>query len=58
MPEAGDISSVQEEVRELVAEIKSGNNNAFQILFYSYYQRLVDFCIYRTKDLETSKDLI
>ena len=44
--------------KELIIEIKNDNRNAFQTLFYSYYKKLLDFSLYRTRDLETSKDLV
>ena len=44
--------------KELIVEIKNDNRNAFQTLFFVYYKKLLDFSIYRTKDLETSKDLV
>lgn len=44
--------------KELIVEIKNDNRNAFQTLFYTYYKKLLDFSLYRTKDLETSKDLV
>lgn len=44
--------------KELVEEIRGGNKNAFQILFYEYYKKLVDFCLYRINNLEGSKDLV
>jgi len=42
--------------KELILEIKNGNKNAFKTLFNGYYIKLVDFCFYRTKNLEISKD--
>lgn len=44
--------------KELIIEIKNGNRNAFQVLFNTYYKKLLDFSLYRTKDLDVSKDLI
>ena len=44
--------------KELILEIRIGNKAAFKLLFKKYYRRLIDFCLYRTKDLELSKDLV
>lgn len=44
--------------KELVVELKVGNKAAFKLLFKKYYRRLIEFCLYRTRDLELSKDLV
>ena len=44
--------------KELIQEIRNGNKNAFKSLFLKYYKKLVDFCLYRTGSVETSKDLV
>jgi RNA polymerase sigma-70 factor (ECF subfamily) len=46
------------EDKELIHEIKGGNKEAFKTLFYRYYQKLVDFGIYKLKDIDSSKDLV
>jgi RNA polymerase sigma-70 factor (ECF subfamily) len=43
---------------ELISEIKEGNKNAFQELFYQYSKKLIEFSYFRTKNLEASKDLV
>jgi RNA polymerase sigma-70 factor (ECF subfamily) len=43
---------------ELVSEIRKGNKNAFQSLFYLYYNRLIEFSFYRLKNLDAAKDLV
>lgn len=44
--------------KELIEEIKNGNKNAFQILFFQFYKKLISFTTFRTHDLEKSKDLV
>lgn len=44
--------------KELLIEIKSGNKNAFKVLFFRYYSHLVKFSYFRTKNREISKDLV
>lgn len=44
--------------KDLILEIKENNEFAFQTLFYKYYKKLIDFCMYRTRDLDVSKDLV
>lgn len=44
--------------KELILEIKENNEIAFKELFYKYYNILINFCWYRTRDLDLSKDLV
>ena len=44
--------------KELILEIRIGNKAAFKSLFLKYYKKLIYFCLYRTRDLEVSKDLV
>lgn len=44
--------------KELISNIKAGSRNAFRALFDIYYKKLIDFALYRTRDLEVSKDLV
>lgn len=44
--------------KELVLAIKGGSKNSFQSLFNIYYKPLVDFCFYRTRNLEAAKDIV
>ena len=44
--------------KELILQIRKGDKNAFKTLFIKYYRKLINFCLYRAVDLETSKDLV
>jgi RNA polymerase sigma-70 factor (ECF subfamily) len=44
--------------KELILQIRTGDKNAFKTLFIKYYRKLINFCLYRSVDLETAKDLV
>ena len=44
--------------KDLIAEIREDSKSAFQLLFHKYYKRLVEFCFYRLRNLDSSKDLV
>ncbi len=52
-----DISSFNND-RELVQKIKESSQNAFKLLFTKYYGSLIKFCLYRTRNLDISKDIV
>lgn len=43
---------------KLIEEIRNGDPIAFRNLFFQYHQKLIEFCYYRIRDLEVSKDLV
>ena len=43
---------------ELVKAIKEGDHNAFKILYYRYFPKLIRFTYYRLHSIETSRDLV
>lgn len=46
------------EDKELILGISEGNKSAFKVLFNKYYKQLVGFSVYRTSDVDVSKDLV
>jgi RNA polymerase sigma-19 factor, ECF subfamily len=44
--------------RELIIEIKKSSHSAFQELFHRYYEKLISFSMYRTLDIDNSKDMV
>ena len=44
--------------KELVQKIKESSDSAFKLLFTKYYSALINFCFYRIRNLEASKDLV
>lgn len=44
--------------KELILQIRKGDKNAFKTLFIKYNRKLINFCLYRAIDIETSKDLV
>jgi len=43
---------------ELVEAIKENDHDAFKILYYRYFQKLIRFAYYRLRSIETARDLI
>ncbi|MEJ2495120.1 MAG: sigma-70 family RNA polymerase sigma factor [Ignavibacteriaceae bacterium] len=46
------------EDEELVEAIKENDHDAFKILYYRYFQKLIRFAYYRLRSIETARDLI
>ena len=44
--------------KELIIEIKESSQNALKLLFFRYNNKLIDLCLYRSIDLDTSKDFV
>jgi RNA polymerase sigma-70 factor (ECF subfamily) len=44
--------------KELVQKIKENSDSAFKLLFTKYYNPLINFCFYRIRTLDVSKDLV
>lgn len=44
--------------KELIFEIRGSSESAFKELFYRYHEVLIDFCMYRTRDIDISKDMV
>ncbi len=44
--------------KEIVQKIKESSDSAFKLLFTKYYNALVNFCFYRIRNFEVSKDLV
>ncbi len=42
----------------LVEEVKHGDAGAFKALYYRYFKPLIRFAWYRTRSIETSRDLV
>jgi len=43
---------------ELVEAIKENDHDAFKILYYRYFQKLIRFALYRLHSIETARDLV
>ena len=54
---SGDITNLNSD-KELVQKIKESSDGAFKLLFIKYYSALINFCFYRIRNLEASKDLV
>ena len=42
---------------ELVRAIKDNDQDAFKILYYRYFQKLISFTYYKLHSVETTRDL-
>ena len=52
-----DITNLNSD-KEIVQKIKESSDSAFKLLFTKYYNSLINFCFYRIRNFEASKDLV